>query len=80
MGCQTQKAFAEKVVAVRKGFGAVADTIVVFVDRDAVVVGLVDWDWGKLDIDAKYSVVCFPMAVVRIFDWDQREGDYYSDN
>lgn len=52
----------------------------VFVDRDAGVVIPVDWDLERLDIGAKYSVECFPMAVVRIFDLDQREEDYCSDS
>ncbi len=77
---RTQMAFAEMVEVVRKDIEAVVDAIVVFVDRDVVLEGLVDWDWEKLDIDATYFVVYFPMVVVRKFDFGQREGDYYSDS
>lgn len=80
MDCRTHRDFVQKAVVVPVDIGAVADTIVVFVDRDIVAVTLVDWDWGKWDIDAMCSVECFPMAVVRIFGLDQWEGDYYLDN
>jgi hypothetical protein len=73
--------FAEMVVVVRKDIEAVEeDAIVVFVDKDIVVEILVDWDWEILGTDAMYSVVYFPMVVVRKFDLDQQEGDYYSDS
>lgn len=89
MGCRnavaedfrTQTVIVEMVgVGHRDIEAVVVDAIVVFVDRDVAVGGLVGLDWEILDIDATYSVVCFPMAVVRIFDLDQPEEGYYSDS
>lgn len=75
-------AFAETVGAVRTDIEAVVvDVIVVFVDRDVVLLeDHVGWDWEIWDTGAMYSAVYFPTAVVRIFDLDQPEGDYYSDS
>lgn len=74
-------AFVEIAEAVHKDIEAVVvDAIVVFVDRDVVVQNPVDWDWGISDTDAMYFVAYCPMVVVRIFDSDQQEGGYYSDN
>lgn len=89
MGCRNvaaedfrkQMAIVEMVGAVHKDIEAVVvDVIVVFVDMGVVAEDLVGWDWEILDTDAMYSVVYFPMVVVRKFDLDQPEGGYYSDS